>query len=87
LGQFNNFEHCCQHCDQIGRHLAAWATLSCFLRTKFSLKQSVSTHGLLWVFQGFKSGLMLMFWAFKLSFDIDVWAYLGSFFKIWAKFY
>ncbi len=72
-------------CDQIGQHFATWATLACFLQTQFSLKQSVSTRGLLWVLQGFKSGLMLLFWAFKLSFDMDIWAYLGSFFKHLAK--
>jgi hypothetical protein len=34
-------------------------------------------HGMLQVFLGSQSGLMLMFCIFKLNFEIDIWAILA----------
>jgi hypothetical protein len=49
-------------------------------------------HGLLQVFLGSQSGLMLMFCIFKLNFEIDIWAIFGlasvlaTFSKFWVIF-
>jgi len=45
-------------------------------------------HGLLQVFLGSQSGLMLMFCIFKLNFEIDIWAILAwhLFWLLFPKF-
>jgi hypothetical protein len=68
-------------CDQIGQNFAH------FLLNQFSPNQAVSAHGLLKLFQGFKSCLMYLIWVFKLSFEVNILSCLGYFFQNWAKFH
>ncbi len=51
-----------------------WAT---FVLSKFFLHFYLNKHGLLKVFQDFKSGMLNMFWTFKLNIDVDILTFLA----------
>ncbi len=54
--------------------------LPTFYLTNFHLIKAVLAHGLLKLFQGFKSCLMYLIWAFKLNFEVNILSCLGYFF-------
>jgi hypothetical protein len=73
-------------CCQIGQHITTWATLGYLLLKKYLPEQTVSKHGLMQVFKGFKSGLMLMFQEFKLRIDVYILPFWLPFPKLGRDF-